>query len=75
MVPALAVQTILPLGVCNPAASLVPRFQRGVGATPLLGPAYLRWVPSAFCTGGSCVCVRCVVPGGWAAQAAACGHA
>lgn len=37
-----APQTVLPLGVCAPGATMLPWFQAGVGAIPLLGPMYLR---------------------------------
>ncbi len=37
-----ALQTVLPLGVCNPGAAILPRFRCAVGAVPLLGPMYLR---------------------------------
>ena len=37
-----APQTVLPLGVCNPGASILPCFQAGIGSIPLLGPMYLR---------------------------------
>lgn len=35
-------RTVLPLGVCNPGAAVLPWFQAAVGAVPLLGPVYLR---------------------------------
>ncbi|PRW59038.1 nudix hydrolase mitochondrial-like [Chlorella sorokiniana] len=37
-------KTVLPLGVCNPGAAILPWFQSAVGAVPLLGPIYLRAV-------------------------------
>ena len=40
--PPCALQTVLPLGVCNPGAAILPLFQSAVGAIPLLGPMYLR---------------------------------
>lgn len=40
--PPSPLQTVLPLGVCNPGAAILPWFQSAVGAVPLLGPMYLR---------------------------------
>lgn len=40
--PPCSPQTVLPLGPCKPGSALLPHFQRGVGAIPLLGPWYLR---------------------------------
>lgn len=44
-------QTVLPLGPCKPGNVLLPYLQRGVGAIPLLGPMYLRYLG---CGVGAC---------------------
>lgn len=58
------VQTLLPLGVVNWAPLLVPGFQRGIGAIPLVGSCYLRPVPPTLASQhpalqlGMCACSR-----------------